>query len=600
MKMKKIMLVFGTRPEAIKMCPLVNELKKRNKFNVIVCVTGQHRQMLDQVLETFDIVPDYDLAIMKQGQTLFDITTGILENIKGILEKDKPDVCLVHGDTSTTFVTALACYYLQIPVGHVEAGLRTYNIYSPYPEEFNRQAVGLISAFNFAPTELARKHLLDEGKSIDNIFVTGNTVIDAMQHTVVDDYFHPELEWVGDDKMILITAHRRENLGEPMHNMFRAIRRVLEEHSNVKDAESHESSDSGILAELVYGTEKDWEKHYNYLLPFFKDSRYIKKDNRPIFSVFQPRNDIGILNKMAKYWNKLAQRDGFDGILFLSKDSIWPERLEGKMKYAPFAPTSWKIFIEYKIKEYVAKRKKCIGFYDYDRCWKNILFDAEKSRHDTYLCGFVQYDDSPRRGNKARIILNESPAKFEKYMKKLMNISKKQNKEFVFLMAWNEWGEGSYLEPDEKDKYSYLEALCAIAFILMTNNPISTRFFSMFLGMDGSYNFRWSAAVSTFSKTMEITKKWGMGLGNMNTASGLSFLLDLGIDYKFANSFLYFLTENGFLGFLYIVYLLLICIYACIKSSKSERPLRIGLLVFAFISQIAGGYFTDPILWMKF
>ena len=226
-----------------------------------------------------------------------------------------------------------------------------------------------------------------------------------------------------------------------------------------KDAESHESSDSGILSELVYGTEKDWEKHYNYLLPFFKDSRYIKKDNRPIFSVFQPRNDIGILNKMAKYWNKLAQRDGFDGILFLSKDSIWPERLEGKMKYAPFAPTSWKIFIEYKIKEYVAKRKKCIGFYDYDRCWKNILFDAEKSRHDTYLCGFVQYDDSPRRGNKARIILNESPAKFEKYMKKLMNISKKQNKEFVFLMAWNEWGEGSYLEPDEKDKYSYLEAL---------------------------------------------------------------------------------------------------------------------------------------------
>ena len=232
--MKKIMLVFGTRPEAIKMCPLVNELKKRNKFNVIVCVTGQHRQMLDQVLETFDIVPDYDLAIMKQGQTLFDITTGILEKIKEILEKDKPDVCLVHGDTSTTFVTALACYYLQIPVGHVEAGLRTYNIYSPYPEEFNRQAVGLISAFNFAPTELARKHLLDEGKSIDNIFVTGNTVIDAMQHTVVDDYFHPELEWVGDDKMILITAHRRENLGEPMHNMFRAIRRVLEEHSNVK------------------------------------------------------------------------------------------------------------------------------------------------------------------------------------------------------------------------------------------------------------------------------------------------------------------------------------------------------------------------------
>ena len=232
--MKKIMLVFGTRPEAIKMCPLVNELKKRKKFKVIVCVTGQHRQMLDQVLETFDVVPDYDLSIMRQGQTLFDITIGILEKIKEVLEEIKPDVCLVHGDTSTTFVTALACYYLQIPVGHVEAGLRTYNIYSPYPEEFNRQAVGIISKFNFAPTELAKKHLLAEGKPKETVFVTGNTVIDAMQHTVVNDYFHPELEWVGDGRMIFITAHRRENLGEPMHNMFRAIRRVLEEHPDVK------------------------------------------------------------------------------------------------------------------------------------------------------------------------------------------------------------------------------------------------------------------------------------------------------------------------------------------------------------------------------
>jgi UDP-N-acetylglucosamine 2-epimerase (non-hydrolysing) len=232
--MKNLLLVFGTRPEAIKMCPLVNEFKKIDVFKTIVCVTGQHRQMLDQVLKTFQVVPDYDLSIMKNGQTLFDITTNILNSIKEVLEKEKPDVCLVHGDTSTTFVTALACFYLQIPVGHVEAGLRTYNIYSPYPEEFNRQAVGIISKFNFAPTKLSKQHLLNEGKNPDSIYVTGNTVIDAMQHTVVDNYQHPELDWVGDDRMIFITAHRRENLGQPMHNMFRAIRRVLDEHPDVK------------------------------------------------------------------------------------------------------------------------------------------------------------------------------------------------------------------------------------------------------------------------------------------------------------------------------------------------------------------------------
>lgn len=232
--MKKIMLVFGTRPEAIKMCPLVNELKKRASIQTIVCVTGQHRQMLDQVLDTFNVVPDYDLSIMKQGQTLFDITTGILEKIKAVLVDSKPDVVLVHGDTSTTFVTALACFYMQIPVGHVEAGLRTYNIYSPYPEEFNRQAVGIIAKYHFAPTELARKHLVDEGKDPATIYVTGNTVIDAMQHTVVEDYHHPELDWVGNDRLIFITAHRRENLGQPMHHMFRAIRRVLNEHTDVK------------------------------------------------------------------------------------------------------------------------------------------------------------------------------------------------------------------------------------------------------------------------------------------------------------------------------------------------------------------------------
>lgn len=232
--MKKIMMVFGTRPEAIKMCPLVNEMKKRAGLEVVVCVTAQHRQMLDQVLETFGVVPDYDLNIMKDRQTLFDITTHILNEIKNVLEKVRPDVVLVHGDTSTTFVTALACFYLQIPVGHVEAGLRTYNIYSPYPEEFNRQAVGIISEYNFAPTQLAAEHLVKEGKNPEHIYITGNTVIDAMQHTVKEDYTHPELEWIGDKKLIFITAHRRENLGEPMHQMFRAIRRVLNENPECK------------------------------------------------------------------------------------------------------------------------------------------------------------------------------------------------------------------------------------------------------------------------------------------------------------------------------------------------------------------------------
>ena len=232
--MKKIMLVFGTRPEAIKMCPLVNELKTRKGLETVVCVTGQHRQMLDQVLEAFHVAPDYDLSIMKEKQTLFDITGAILEKLRAVLEEVRPDTVLVHGDTSTAFVTALACFYLQIPVGHVEAGLRTYNIYSPYPEEFNRQAVGLIARYHFAPTGLAAEHLIREGKDPSTIYITGNTVIDAMRHTVKDSYTHPELDWVGDGKLIFITAHRRENLGEPMHHMFRAIRRVLEEHPDCK------------------------------------------------------------------------------------------------------------------------------------------------------------------------------------------------------------------------------------------------------------------------------------------------------------------------------------------------------------------------------
>lgn len=232
--MKTVMLVFGTRPEAIKMCPLVLELKKRENINTVVCVTGQHRQMLDSVLETFGVVPDYDLSIMKDRQTLFDITANILMKIKDVLAEEKPDVVLVHGDTSTTFVTALACFYMQIPVGHVEAGLRTYNIWSPYPEEFNRQAVGIISAYNFAPTKMSEDNLLREGKDKDSIFITGNTAIDALKTTVREDYTHPELEWAKDSRLIMLTAHRRENLGEPMLQMFRAIKRIIDETPDIK------------------------------------------------------------------------------------------------------------------------------------------------------------------------------------------------------------------------------------------------------------------------------------------------------------------------------------------------------------------------------
>ena len=228
------MLVFGTRPEAIKMCPVVNELKTREHVKTVVCVTGQHRQMLNQVLETFRVVPDYDLSIMKDRQTLFDVTVNILERIKAVFEEVKPDVVLVHGDTSTTFVTALACFYLQIPVGHVEAGLRTYNIFSPYPEEFNRQAVSIISKLNFAPTEISRDNLIKEGKDPETIYITGNTAIDALKTTVREDYQNKYLDWASDSRLIMITAHRRENLGEPMQHMFRAIRRVMDEHPNIK------------------------------------------------------------------------------------------------------------------------------------------------------------------------------------------------------------------------------------------------------------------------------------------------------------------------------------------------------------------------------
>ena len=233
--MKKVMLVFGTRPEAIKMCPLVNELKSRpDDFEAVVAVTGQHREMLDQVLQAFGVVPNYDLAIMRPGQTLFEVTCDVLLRLKSVLEEERPDVVLVHGDTSTSFAAALACFYMRIPVGHVEAGLRTHNLYSPWPEEFNRQAVDIVAEYYFAPTEASRRNLLDEGKPAERIWVTGNTGIDALRTTVRNGYSHPELEWAKGSRLILITAHRRENLGEPMHRMFRAIRRVMESHPDTK------------------------------------------------------------------------------------------------------------------------------------------------------------------------------------------------------------------------------------------------------------------------------------------------------------------------------------------------------------------------------
>lgn len=232
--MKRVMVVFGTRPEAIKMCPLVNELKRRKGIETYVCVSGQHKQMLNQVLTTFSVVPEYNLSIMKENQTLFDVTVSILDKIRNILEEVRPDIVLVHGDTSTTFVTSLACFYMRIPVGHVEAGLRTYNLYSPYPEEFNRQAVSIIAKYNFAPTERAKKNLLREGKKGETIYVTGNTAIDALKTTVMKTYTHPIIEWAKGSRMIMITAHRRENLGQPMRHMFKAIKRVMKEYPDVK------------------------------------------------------------------------------------------------------------------------------------------------------------------------------------------------------------------------------------------------------------------------------------------------------------------------------------------------------------------------------
>lgn len=233
--MKKVMVVFGTRPEAIKMCPLVNELKNnKEEIETVVCVTGQHKEMLQQVLDIFDIVPDYNLNIMKKNQTLFDVTTEILNKIKPILESEKPNIVLVHGDTTTTFATSLACFYKEISVGHVEAGLRTNNIHSPFPEEFNRRAVSLLAQYHFAPTEQAKDNLLKEGIEGKNIIVTGNTAIDALKTTVSKDYTNDIIEWAEGSKLILLTAHRRENLGKKMENMFRAINRIMNEHRDIK------------------------------------------------------------------------------------------------------------------------------------------------------------------------------------------------------------------------------------------------------------------------------------------------------------------------------------------------------------------------------
>lgn len=230
----KVMTIFGTRPEAIKMAPLVKELKSREEIECIVCVTAQHREMLDQVLEVFDIKPDYDLNIMSKGQTLSDITSKALKGLEEIIKEVKPNIVLVHGDTTTTFAGALAAYYNQADIGHVEAGLRTWNKYSPYPEEMNRQMVGIMADMHFAPTKTSRNNLIKEGKKTENIYVTGNTAIDALATTIKEDYNHPIFKWLGNDKLILLTAHRRENLGEPMRQMFRAIKRIVDEFEGVK------------------------------------------------------------------------------------------------------------------------------------------------------------------------------------------------------------------------------------------------------------------------------------------------------------------------------------------------------------------------------
>lgn len=230
----KVMTVFGTRPESIKMAPLIQELKRRESIETIVCVTAQHREMLDQVLQAFHIVPDFDLNIMKREQTLSEITSRVLNGMDGVLDKAKPDLILVHGDTTTSFAAALSAFYHHIPIGHVEAGLRTYDKYSPFPEEANRQFVDVLSDLFFAPTEQSRQNLLQEAKKGSRILVTGNTAIDALKTTVRPNYRNEITDWVGSSRLILLTAHRRENIGDSMHRMFRAVMRIVEKHPDVK------------------------------------------------------------------------------------------------------------------------------------------------------------------------------------------------------------------------------------------------------------------------------------------------------------------------------------------------------------------------------
>ena len=232
--MIKVITSFGTRPEAIKMAPVIKELKARDNIKCIVCVTAQHREMLDQVLDVFNIVPDYDLNIMQHGQTLSDITCRVLKGLEEIIVKEKPNIFLVHGDTTTTAAGSLAAFYQQVDIGHVEAGLRTWNKYAPYPEEINRQITGVLADMHFAPTEQSKQNLLSEGKKAENIYVTGNTVIDALATTVRSDYNHPIFDWVGNDKLLLVTAHRRENWGDPMRHIFKSIKKVVDEFPDVK------------------------------------------------------------------------------------------------------------------------------------------------------------------------------------------------------------------------------------------------------------------------------------------------------------------------------------------------------------------------------
>lgn len=232
--MLNVLMVFGTRPEAIKMCPLVLEVKKRREIKCIVCLTGQHREMLRQVMDVFCIREDYNLDIMKEEQSLASITEKAINGLTEIFEKEEPDIVLVHGDTTTSFAAAIAAFYLRIPVGHVEAGLRTYNTAAPFPEEFNRQAVDMVSSIYFAPTKAAEVNLLKEGKKKEDIYVTGNTVIDALKLTVNQEYMDENLEWAKDSRLILLTTHRRENLGQPMEHIFRALRRVIQENKDVK------------------------------------------------------------------------------------------------------------------------------------------------------------------------------------------------------------------------------------------------------------------------------------------------------------------------------------------------------------------------------